>query len=224
MGTDRAHGVIDEYGEVHGHRGLSVVDGAAVPSATGVNPSASVLAMAERTVERAIRSMLGDERWKAPEMADVTPADVPEDQAMLLMSIQRRQRSGNGVRFSEAMTGSLRVSGVSRAARLTLNAHIAGWRNSIHEPNHPVSLSGTVDIEGLPQAVLLPGHSSSFLIPVMSPCDTGCRPNKTVAKLSCSLAPNTNIGIRSGSGQTSPLCMSRRPTPSESSASHHREG
>jgi cholesterol oxidase len=34
MGIDRAHGVIDEYGEVHGHRGLYVVDGAAVPSAT----------------------------------------------------------------------------------------------------------------------------------------------------------------------------------------------
>jgi cholesterol oxidase len=40
MGIDSAHGVIDEYGEVHGHRGLDVVDGAAVPSATGVNPSA----------------------------------------------------------------------------------------------------------------------------------------------------------------------------------------
>jgi cholesterol oxidase len=64
MGIDRAHGVIDEYGEVHRHRRLYVVDGAAVPSATGVNPSASILAMAERNVERAIRSMLGDERWK----------------------------------------------------------------------------------------------------------------------------------------------------------------
>jgi cholesterol oxidase len=52
MGIDRAHGVIDEYGQVHGHRGLYVVDGAAVPSATGVNPSASILAMSERNVER----------------------------------------------------------------------------------------------------------------------------------------------------------------------------
>ena len=43
---DREHGVIDEYGEIHGYQGLYVVDGAAVPSATGVNPSASILAMA----------------------------------------------------------------------------------------------------------------------------------------------------------------------------------
>jgi cholesterol oxidase len=149
MGIDRTHGVTDEHGEVHGYRGLYVVDGAAVPSATGVNPSASILAMAERNVEQAIRSMLGDKRWEAPEMPDVIPAEVPEDQAMLLMSIQRRQRSGNGVRFRETMTGSLRVNGVSRATRLTLHAHIAGWSNFVHDPNHPISLSGTIDIAGL---------------------------------------------------------------------------
>ncbi|HEY9377721.1 MAG TPA: GMC oxidoreductase, partial [Jiangellaceae bacterium] len=86
MGIDRAHGVIDEYGEVHGYRDLYVVDGAAVPSATGVNPSGSILAIAERNVERAIRRVLGHEAWEAPEMPYVTPADVPEDRAMLLMS------------------------------------------------------------------------------------------------------------------------------------------
>ena len=139
-----------------------MVDGAAVPSATGVNPSASILAMAERNVERAIRSMIGDERWEAPEMPDVTPADVPEDRAMLLMSIQRRQRSGNGVRFHEAMTGSVRVSGVSRAARLTLHAHIDGWANFIRDPNHPISVSGTIDIEGLATARPVAGTLQLF--------------------------------------------------------------
>jgi cholesterol oxidase len=81
-----------------------VVDGAAVPSAIGVNPSDSILAMAERNMERAIRRILGDELWVAPEMADVTPADVSEDRAMMIMSAQRRERSGNGDRFREAMT------------------------------------------------------------------------------------------------------------------------
>jgi cholesterol oxidase len=152
MGIDRAHGVIDEYGEIHGHPGIYVIDGAAVPSATGVNPSASILAMAERNVERAIRGIIGDERWEAPEMKDVKPADVPEDRAMQLMSIQRRERSGNGVRFRETMTGSLRVSGVSRAARLTLDAHVPGWAPFLRDAGHRVSLSGTVDIEGLATA------------------------------------------------------------------------
>jgi cholesterol oxidase len=147
---------------VHGHRGLYVVDGAAVPSVTGVNPSASILAMAERNVERAIRSTLGDERWEAPEMPDVTPAEVPEDQAMLLMSIQRRQRSGNGVQFRETMAGSLRVSGISRTTRLALHAHIAGWANFIREPNHPISVSGTIDVEGLATARPVTGTLELF--------------------------------------------------------------
>jgi cholesterol oxidase len=32
MGIDRERGVIDEYGEIYGHHGLYVVDGAAVPA------------------------------------------------------------------------------------------------------------------------------------------------------------------------------------------------
>jgi cholesterol oxidase len=94
MGIDRTHGVIDEYGEVHGHRGLYVIDGAAIPSATGVNPSASILAMAERNVERAIRRIIGDELWEAPETKDVKPSDVPEDQAMQLMSASSHGHAG----------------------------------------------------------------------------------------------------------------------------------
>jgi cholesterol oxidase len=147
MGVDRDHGVIDEFGEVHGHRGLYVVDGAAVPSATGVNPSASILAMAERNMERAIRRILGDEQWEAPEMFDVLPADVPEDRAMMIMSTQRRERSGNGVRFREAMTGWLQTSGTIRAARLSLDAHIPGWAPFLRDPSHPVLISGAIDIE-----------------------------------------------------------------------------
>ena len=105
--------------------------------------------MAERNVERAIRRIIGDQRWEAPEMKDVKPSDVPEDRAMQLMSTQRRQRSGNGVRFRETMAGSLGVNGISRAARFTLDAHIAGSAPFLRDASHPVALSGTVDIEGL---------------------------------------------------------------------------
>ena len=162
MGIDRAHGVIDEYGEVHGYRGLYVVDGAAVPSATGVNPSASILAMAERNVERAIRRITGDELWEAPEMPGVTPADVPEDRAMHLMSTQREQRSGNGVRFREAMTGWLRSGGTNRATRLTLDAHVAGWAPFLREPSHPIAISGAIDIGGVATARPVTGTLELF--------------------------------------------------------------
>jgi hypothetical protein len=69
---------------------------------------------------------------------------------------------GNGVRFRETITGSLRVSGVSRTTRLTLHAHIAGGRNFLHDPNHPISLSGTIDIEGLTTARAATGTLELF--------------------------------------------------------------
>jgi hypothetical protein len=99
-----------------------------------VNPSASILAMAERDVERAIRRILGDDLWEAPQMADVTPADVPEDRAMLLRSTQRQERSDKRRPVREAMTGWLQTSGTTRAARLSLDAQIAGWAPCLRDP------------------------------------------------------------------------------------------
>jgi cholesterol oxidase len=51
MGTDRTTGVVDHRGEVFGHPGLYVADGAIVPRAVGVNPSRTIAALAERIAE-----------------------------------------------------------------------------------------------------------------------------------------------------------------------------
>ncbi len=55
MADDPAHGVVDEYGRVHGHEGLYVADGAIVPTALGVNPAKTIAALAERAVERLVQ-------------------------------------------------------------------------------------------------------------------------------------------------------------------------
>ncbi|MFF0541692.1 GMC oxidoreductase [Nocardia thailandica] len=46
----------DAYGGVHGHPGLYVMDGAAIPGSTGtVNPSLTITALAERNIEHILR-------------------------------------------------------------------------------------------------------------------------------------------------------------------------
>ncbi|TVL90081.1 GMC family oxidoreductase [Streptomyces sp. SAJ15] len=50
IGEDAEHGVIDPYHRLHGHPGISVVDGAAVSANLGVNPSLTITAQAERAM------------------------------------------------------------------------------------------------------------------------------------------------------------------------------
>jgi choline dehydrogenase-like flavoprotein len=52
LGADRRTSVADPYGQVHGVRGLFVADASGFPSATGVNPMLSVMALAYRAAQR----------------------------------------------------------------------------------------------------------------------------------------------------------------------------
>ncbi len=51
MGVDAGTGVIGTDHQVHGFAGLYVVDGSAIPANIGVNPSLTITAMAERSME-----------------------------------------------------------------------------------------------------------------------------------------------------------------------------
>ena len=50
ISTDPRQGVIDPYQRLHGHPGVSVLDGAAVSANLGVNPSLTITAQAERAM------------------------------------------------------------------------------------------------------------------------------------------------------------------------------
>jgi len=52
LGADPATSVADPYGEVHGARGLFIADASGFPSASGVNPMLSVMALAYRVAQR----------------------------------------------------------------------------------------------------------------------------------------------------------------------------
>ncbi|MGB2868115.1 MAG: GMC family oxidoreductase [Bacteroidota bacterium] len=51
MGEDSRSSVVDSYGQVHGVKGLFVVDGSITPTSLGVNPQVTLLALAERNAE-----------------------------------------------------------------------------------------------------------------------------------------------------------------------------
>ena len=75
--ADDPGGVTQANGEVNGCQGLYVMDAAAFPAAVGVNPSATIAAIAEYKIERFIRSANGDPTWSAPQW-DVAQAWMNE--------------------------------------------------------------------------------------------------------------------------------------------------
>ncbi|MBI5515084.1 MAG: GMC family oxidoreductase [Deltaproteobacteria bacterium] len=70
MGTDPHRSVIGPSHETHDVGGLFVVDGSAVPTALGVNPQITIMALSERSagfVERAIEAPRGHSRYAVPD-------------------------------------------------------------------------------------------------------------------------------------------------------------
>ncbi|MGH9178238.1 MAG: GMC oxidoreductase [Acidimicrobiales bacterium] len=54
MGRHPGEGVVDAYGEVFGHPGLYVADGAAMPGPVGANPCLTIAAFADRLADHAL--------------------------------------------------------------------------------------------------------------------------------------------------------------------------
>jgi cholesterol oxidase len=68
-------------GEVYNYDGLFVLDGAILPESTGVNPSSTIAAVAERNIEQFIRRARNDPAWRAPQFQAATAeaaAQAPE--------------------------------------------------------------------------------------------------------------------------------------------------
>jgi cholesterol oxidase len=171
MGTDPDSGVVDADGEVFGHPGLYVLDGAALPGATGANPSSTIAAVAERCIEVAVRRITGDPGWVAPERAEVKPRDLPEDRAVqAVVARGGPQRTGPGLAFRETMRGSVAVpagaAGPQRQGRvvLRLGVEVPDLRTFLDDPVHAARLSGTVEVEGLTRRPVAVDRGSLHLL------------------------------------------------------------
>jgi len=71
MGSDATDSVTKPTGEVHDCKGLYVMDAAAFPMSVGVNPSATVLAVAEYKIEQFIRWYKNEPQWETADRENV---------------------------------------------------------------------------------------------------------------------------------------------------------
>ena len=104
IGATAEDGVVDPYHRVHGHPGLSVVDGSAVSANLGVNPSLTITAQAERATalwpnkgEADVRPAPG-EAYRAvapvPPRRPVVPAHAPGALRLLPLTVVQRTQVG----------------------------------------------------------------------------------------------------------------------------------
>ena len=56
MADSAAEGAVNQWGEVFGHPGLFVVDGAAIPRLIGLNPARTIAVVAERMATHRLTS------------------------------------------------------------------------------------------------------------------------------------------------------------------------
>jgi choline dehydrogenase-like flavoprotein len=171
MADAAANGVTDPNGKVWGTRGLYVLDGAAIPSSLGLNPSTTIAAIAERNVRKALAD---------PNSPVSIPTPLPMDQGvpgwpagMKLAEI--RQQLGQtdqvldpakglppspaplaravGLTFKEVMQGFYaRAPFVNLPIRSDFLATIDDLNAFLVNPRRPVDIKGTVTLAPSPGA------------------------------------------------------------------------
>ena len=175
MGASPAEGVVGPDGGVHNCEGLYVIDGAILPTATGANPSHTIAAVAELCVERAIRSITRDAGWRAPELAQARPADLPEDRVVIPPDgTPRPVTQTRGLAFTETMRGSLSPGTPADPSadsgpwtgEFTVTISTPNLDDFLSDPLHPASADGTVTIAGLtpPEGAPIVGGRFNLLV------------------------------------------------------------
>jgi len=148
MADDPADGVTDSGGEVFGYPNLFVLDGGCLPEATGVNPSFTIAAVAERNIEAAIRRITGQDQWRAPEREFAVPVPDPLDDVRIPVGgTPAPSAPGTGLAFTETMRGSVRNGAVAAPTRFRVTVTAPVLADFLDDPAHPMTATGTVHVE-----------------------------------------------------------------------------
>lgn len=186
MADDPAEGATDGTGQVHGHSGLYVLDGGCLPSATGVNPSHTIAAVAERNIELAIRKITGNPAWVAPERAVSVPVREPLDSVVIRRPTPEVATAGVGLVFTETMRGYVHrghrpVTDFDAAAKagrragtaasFTLDVGTPVLSEFIADPRHPMTAEGIVMVDNItgPDGARVVGGMVNLLVDGDSP-------------------------------------------------------
>jgi choline dehydrogenase-like flavoprotein len=155
-------GVTDPNGKVWGTRALYVLDGAAMPGSLGANPSATIAAIAERNVRRALTDAaspihtptpvpLDPPLPGGPRLAEIrqaygqTPA-VLDPIAQVTAAAPEPRAQAIGLTFTEVMQGFYASpgGGGNLSIRADLVATIDDLSAFLVNPRRPVAVEGTV--------------------------------------------------------------------------------
>lgn len=179
-------GVVDEHGEAFFYPNLFVMDGACLPAATGVNPSHTIAAVAERNVEHYIRRRLQNAAWQAPERALAPKVVDPLTHVTIPAKGTRPPQTQTvGLTFTETMKGHLSrdvipaddfASGAARGqqqnARLefTLTISFPDFKAFRADRSHGGTAVGTVYAEGFtpPGGVKITSGVFNLFVPTES--------------------------------------------------------
>ena len=160
-------GVTDPDGKVWGTRALYVLDGAAMPGALGANPSATIAAIAERNVRKALQDRSSPIYTPAPvpldpplpggpSLAEIrqrygqTPA-VLDPIAQVTMPAREPDAKAIGLTFNEVMQGFYAPEpGGNLPIRADLLATIDDLSAFLVDPRRPVAVTGTVRLVPAP--------------------------------------------------------------------------
>jgi cholesterol oxidase len=164
MADHGADGVTDGGGQVYGYPGLYVLDGAILPAATGVNPSHTIAAVAERNIEQVIRHLPGKADWQPPERALARPIEDPLTSIKIpLGGTMPPKAPAIGLQFTETMkgfvqSGALPEGGYIEAERagqragtraeFTLTISIPGLDDFLADKAHTGNAQGVVHVDG----------------------------------------------------------------------------
>ncbi|MDN6176471.1 MAG: GMC family oxidoreductase [Brevibacterium sp.] len=159
-GRDSDTGVVGPDLQVHGYPGLYVMDGAVLPASTGANPSATILAGAEHAIEGLIRTLTGDSSWRAPEWDRVQPVPAPEDEAYEWIARRRRDTAGDGIVFDEHMHE--RAPDGAPGGELQVRLEASSLDRFRADPEHRLSVDGTITLAGLPGTHHVTGELHMF--------------------------------------------------------------